>query len=117
MQLSGEGEDRRVTTRSIAVGPHASDNHVAKAVARLADLGMVHTQGAGSAGSRSPTPDAGLLLIPDCLRSTASRSLPKPRSCGNSGFVQTVRTQLMARGVPAARVHSELFSPNDWLLS
>ncbi|MGE2692198.1 globin domain-containing protein [Mycolicibacterium pulveris] len=37
--------------------------------------------------------------------------------CGNNGFVQAVRTQLMARGVPAARVHSELFSPNDWLLS
>lgn len=37
--------------------------------------------------------------------------------CGNNGFVQAVRTQLLARGVPAARVHSELFSPNDWLLS
>ncbi|KUI02945.1 hemin transporter [Mycolicibacterium acapulense] len=37
--------------------------------------------------------------------------------CGNNGFVQAVRTQLLARGVPATRVHSELFSPNDWLLS
>lgn len=37
--------------------------------------------------------------------------------CGNNGFVQAVRSQLMALGVPAARVHSELFSPNDWLLS
>jgi len=37
--------------------------------------------------------------------------------CGNNGFVQAVRTQLIARGVPTARVHSELFSPNDWLLS
>lgn len=37
--------------------------------------------------------------------------------CGNNGFVQAVRTQLMTRGVSAARVHSELFSPNDWLLS
>jgi nitric oxide dioxygenase len=37
--------------------------------------------------------------------------------CGNNGFVQAVRNQLMALGVPAARVHSELFSPNDWLLS
>lgn len=37
--------------------------------------------------------------------------------CGNNGFVQAVRTQLLARGVTPARVHSELFSPNDWLLS
>ncbi|MEO3760702.1 globin domain-containing protein [Mycobacterium sp. B14F4] len=37
--------------------------------------------------------------------------------CGNNGFVQAVRTQLMAMGISAARVHSELFSPNDWLLS
>jgi len=36
--------------------------------------------------------------------------------CGNNGFVQAVRGQLIDRGVPAARVHSELFSPNDWLL-
>ncbi|MGV0853416.1 RrF2 family transcriptional regulator [Mycolicibacterium phlei] len=41
---AGEAEDRRVTTRSIAAGAHASENHVAKAVARLAELGMVHTQ-------------------------------------------------------------------------
>ncbi|AMO60305.1 BadM/Rrf2 family transcriptional regulator [Mycolicibacterium phlei] len=40
----GEAADRRVTTRSIAAGAHASENHVAKAVARLAELGMVHTQ-------------------------------------------------------------------------
>ena len=36
--------------------------------------------------------------------------------CGNSGFVQTVRSQLVARGVLTERVHCELFSPNDWLL-
>ena len=36
--------------------------------------------------------------------------------CGNNGFVRAVRAQLAARGVPAAHVHCELFSPNDWLL-
>ncbi|GJF08563.1 hemin transporter [Mycolicibacterium cyprinidarum] len=36
--------------------------------------------------------------------------------CGNSGFVQAVRSQLVDRGVPAERLHCELFSPNDWLL-
>ena len=36
--------------------------------------------------------------------------------CGNNGFVQAVRSQLTDRGVPAERVHCELFSPNDWLL-
>ena len=36
--------------------------------------------------------------------------------CGNSGFVQAVRAQLMAKGVDTTRVHCELFAPNDWLL-
>ncbi len=36
--------------------------------------------------------------------------------CGNSGFVQAVRSQLVDRGVLTERVHCELFSPNDWLL-
>lgn len=37
--------------------------------------------------------------------------------CGGNGFVQSVRAQLQQRGVPAERLHCELFSPNDWLLS
>lgn len=36
--------------------------------------------------------------------------------CGGEGFVRAVRTQLTERGLPAERVHCELFSPNDWLL-
>jgi nitric oxide dioxygenase len=36
--------------------------------------------------------------------------------CANNGFVQAVRSQLVASGVSAAHVHCELFSPNDWLL-
>lgn len=36
--------------------------------------------------------------------------------CGADGFVQAVRPQLLELGVPADRVHCELFSPNDWLL-
>jgi Rrf2 family nitric oxide-sensitive transcriptional repressor len=54
---AGEAEDRRVTTRAIAVGANASENHIAKAVARLADLGMVNTQ-RGRAGGLGLT-DAG----------------------------------------------------------
>lgn len=37
--------------------------------------------------------------------------------CGSNGFVCSVRDQLIAAGVPAQRLHCELFSPNDWLLS
>jgi nitric oxide dioxygenase len=37
--------------------------------------------------------------------------------CGNDGFVRALRTQLTELGVPAERVHCELFSPNDWLLT
>jgi nitric oxide dioxygenase len=36
--------------------------------------------------------------------------------CGSNGFVRAVRSQLTGRGVAGARVHCELFSPNDWLL-
>src|SRR5690349_7596073 len=38
---SAESTGRRVTTRTIAVGANASEHHVAKAVSRLAELGMV----------------------------------------------------------------------------
>lgn len=41
---------------------------------------------------------------------------PQVYLCGNNGFVQAVRAQLADRGVDPARVHCELFSPNDWLL-
>ncbi len=41
---SGEADEQRVTTRTIAVGANASENHVAKAVSRLVDLGMVHAR-------------------------------------------------------------------------
>ncbi|MDF2823879.1 MAG: hemoglobin-like flavoprotein [Mycobacterium sp.] len=36
--------------------------------------------------------------------------------CGTDGFVRAVRPQLAGQGLPAERVHCELFSPNDWLL-
>ncbi len=36
--------------------------------------------------------------------------------CGNNGFVQAVRAQLLDRGVAGDRLHCELFSPDDWLL-
>ncbi|MGB3480774.1 MAG: globin domain-containing protein [Mycobacterium sp.] len=36
--------------------------------------------------------------------------------CGADGFVQAVRPQLTDRGLPAERIHCELFSPNEWLL-
>lgn len=41
---AGEADGRRVTTRSIAAGANASENHIAKAVARLSDLGMVESR-------------------------------------------------------------------------
>ena len=38
---TGEADDRRVTTRVIANSANASEHHVAKAVSRLTELGMV----------------------------------------------------------------------------
>ncbi|MFB8004359.1 hypothetical protein [Nocardia sp. NPDC056000] len=37
--------------------------------------------------------------------------------CGGNGFLQAVRSQLLAAGIPGDSVHFELFAPNDWLLS
>ncbi|KUI26107.1 transcriptional regulator [Mycobacterium sp. IS-1496] len=41
---AGEVDGQRVTTRTIAAGANASEHHIAKAVARLAELGMVHAR-------------------------------------------------------------------------
>ncbi|WP_299565753.1 Rrf2 family transcriptional regulator [uncultured Mycolicibacterium sp.] len=41
---SGESAEQRVTTRTIASGANASEHHVAKAVSRLVDLGMVRAR-------------------------------------------------------------------------
>lgn len=38
---AGEADEQRVTTRSIAAGANASENHIAKAVSRLVELGLV----------------------------------------------------------------------------
>lgn len=38
---TGQARQQRVTTRTVAAAAGASENHVAKAVSRLADLGLV----------------------------------------------------------------------------
>lgn len=54
---AGDVADRRITTRTIAVGADASEHHIAKAVARLVELGMVNAR-RGRVGGLSLT-DAG----------------------------------------------------------
>lgn len=54
---AGESDDQRVTTRQIAVGAGASENHIAKAISRLVELGLVHAR-RGRVGGLSLT-DAG----------------------------------------------------------
>ncbi|MGV0715486.1 Rrf2 family transcriptional regulator [Mycolicibacterium sp. XJ662] len=54
---AGEVGEQRITTRSIAVGANASEHHVAKAVTRLSELGMVQAR-RGRVGGLSLT-DAG----------------------------------------------------------
>lgn len=41
---AGESREHRVTTRSIAVSAAASENHIAKAVSRLVELGLVNAR-------------------------------------------------------------------------
>lgn len=36
--------------------------------------------------------------------------------CGGTGFLDAQRSKLAEIGVPAERVHAELFAPNDWLV-
>lgn len=54
---AGEDDDQRVTTRHIAANAGASENHIAKAVSRLVELGLVHAR-RGRVGGLSLT-DAG----------------------------------------------------------
>lgn len=53
---AGDAADRRITTRTIAVGANASEHHIAKAVARLVELGMVNAR-RGRVGGLSLTED------------------------------------------------------------
>lgn len=64
------------------------------------------------AGADTPDAHAGLLKL-DAVSLADDAQI---YLCGNNGFVQAVRAQLLQRGIPASRVHCELFSPNDWLL-
>lgn len=41
---AGESQDQRVTTRTIAKSANASEHHVAKAVSKLVEMGMVHAR-------------------------------------------------------------------------
>ena len=41
---AGDSREQRVTTRAIAASAGASENHIAKAISRLAELGLVHTR-------------------------------------------------------------------------
>ena len=41
---SGENDERRITTRTIASAANASEHHIAKAVSKLSELGMVHAR-------------------------------------------------------------------------
>lgn len=50
------------------------------------------------------------------------RGIPVPAEaevylCGPDAFIRGLRDQVTAAGVPAERLHCELFSPNDWLLN
>jgi len=41
---AGESDEHRVTTRHIAISAGASENHIAKAVSRLVELGLVQAR-------------------------------------------------------------------------
>lgn len=47
---TGQAREQRVTTKTVAAAAGASENHVAKAVSRLTELGMVHSRRGRSGG-------------------------------------------------------------------
>lgn len=53
---AAETDGRRITTRTIANGADASENHIAKAVSRLVELGMVNARRGRVGDSNSPRP-------------------------------------------------------------
>ncbi|MGY4710068.1 RrF2 family transcriptional regulator [Mycolicibacterium sp. CBM1] len=52
---TGQSREQRVTTKAVAAAAGASENHVAKAVSRLTELGLVHSR-RGRAGGLELTP-------------------------------------------------------------
>lgn len=57
---TGQVREQRVTTRTVAAAAGASENHVAKAVSRLTEMGLVHAR-RGRGGGLELT-DAGLAV-------------------------------------------------------
>lgn len=47
---TGQAREQRVTTKTVAAAAGASENHVAKAVSRLTELGLVHARRGRSGG-------------------------------------------------------------------
>lgn len=65
----------------------------------------------------APGVHAGLLTLDDAVLPPELAAAAQVYLCGGTAFVHALRDQLTAWGVDPARVHCELFSPNDWLLS
>lgn len=116
--LAAQGADRPVRVLHADRGDrqHPLRERQRELVAQLPDAGLDIWYEDGLTGNR-PGIHAGRL---DLGALDWSAQLPADTEyylCGNNGFVQAVRTQLTSHGVPEDRVHCELFSPNDWLLS
>lgn len=102
--LSTTGSRRAVTVLHAddSEQAYAQREHVAALVSSLADAQLVVAY--RKEGDR--------LSIAEHLPEGAEIYL-----CGGNGFLQDIREQLTAATVDPARIHFELFSPNDWLVS
>ena len=114
-QLAADADQRRVLVLHADRSPeqHVLADEVAGESSLLADA-EVHTWYEDGADAAS-----GPGRVHPGLMDLATVDLPEGAHvflCGSTGFLQAVRPALLDAGVPEARIHAELFAPNDWLV-
>ena len=114
-QLAVDADQRRVLVLHAdrSPGQHVLADEVAGESSLLADA-EVHTWYEDGADTAS-----GPGTVHPGLMDLSTVDLPEGAHvflCGSTGFLQAVRPALLDAGVPEARIHAELFAPNDWLV-
>lgn len=114
-QLSATDDPRRVLVLHADRGPadHVLADEVAGESSLLADA-EVHTWYERGADTVS-----GPGTVHEGLMDLSAVDVPEDAHvflCGSSGFLQALRSVFLDAGVPAERLHAELFAPNDWLV-
>ncbi len=115
--LAAIGSTRRVTVAHAdgAAADHAHRDELIRLVETLPGAALhlwyERVDAASGGAPAGPEPRTGLMDL-------AGVDLPEgvvAYLCGPLPFMRSVRTDLIARGVPASRIHYEVFGPDLWL--